>query len=299
MADATRAVPRGIEVLVKKAAVDAEFHALLIERRAEAAREIALELDPAEVAMLNSIPASLLEGIVARTTVAPVTRAAFLGKAAAVMLAALGTDLAIADGPAPPGGIAPDVPGPKPTGITADRPPARERFVLYAESDFRGGVTYAVTETEVWEKRSAELAKMNRVLRQAYIAARDAWNADEARKAVTFPMKTPQLLQSNRIATYSTRDKADEVLARRQEDLDKKAEAAKKTEERRLAALSEQARAKEKQKAGELKAAEALFEKELQRLVAASETPKPPPASRGVSMDRPPTAPPAATGIRP
>ena len=84
------AIPRGIEVLVKKASVHPAFRALLLERRAGAAKEIDLTLDPAEAAILDAIPAAQLEAIIARTTVDPVSRAAFLGKAAAVMIAALG-----------------------------------------------------------------------------------------------------------------------------------------------------------------------------------------------------------------
>ncbi|MHC5056757.1 MAG: hypothetical protein ACYTKD_18895 [Planctomycetota bacterium] len=83
-------IPRGIEVLVKKAAVDPGFRALLLEKRADAAREIALDLDPAEAAMLVAIPASQLEAIIASTKVDDQVRPAFLGKAAAVMIAALG-----------------------------------------------------------------------------------------------------------------------------------------------------------------------------------------------------------------
>ena len=83
-------IPRGIEVMVKKASVDAEFRALLLAKRGDAAREIGLELEPAEVAMLDGVPAGHLEAIIAYTTVSPMSRAAFLGRAAAVMLAALG-----------------------------------------------------------------------------------------------------------------------------------------------------------------------------------------------------------------
>ncbi|HUT35008.1 MAG TPA: hypothetical protein VNE39_16070 [Planctomycetota bacterium] len=290
MAERSVPVPRGIEVLVKKAAVDAEFHALLVERRAEAADEIGLALDPAEVAMLTSIPASLLEGIIARTTVTPVTRAAFLGKAAAVMLAALGTDLAIADGPAPPGGIAPDPV--KPTGITPDRPPGRERYVLYTETNYNGEPTFGVLEESAYAKRSADIARTNRVLRQAYLAAAKAWS-DDAHKGTPFPMRMPQLLQCNRVASYSDRDRAEEMLKRRQDDLDRRAEVVKKAEERRLAAMSDEARAREKRKAELLKAAKALFEKELQRLLAAPAEPAP--VSRGISPARPP----ASFGIQP
>ena len=83
-------IPRGVEVLVKKAAVDPDFKQLLIARRAGAAEEIDLKLQPSEVAMLNAVPAPQLEAIVARTSVEPRQRKAFLGRAAALMLAALG-----------------------------------------------------------------------------------------------------------------------------------------------------------------------------------------------------------------
>ena len=83
-------IPRGIEVLVKKAAVDPEFKFILMRDRAWAAQEIGLVLDAAEATMLNLIPAPQLEAIIARTTVDPRVKPAFLGRAAAVMLVALG-----------------------------------------------------------------------------------------------------------------------------------------------------------------------------------------------------------------
>ncbi len=289
MSDRASQIPRGIEVLVKKAAVDAEFHKLLLERRAEAAKEIGLVLDPAEAAMLASIPASLLEGIIARTTVSPISRAAFLGKAAAVMLAALGTDLAAAEGPPPPGGIAPDIPS------------QRERFVLFTEADYKGQARFAVLNTIAYDKRAAETAARNRLLRDAYVAAQKAWKGDEAYKDIAFPMPEPQLLQIERIGTFNRADQAEELLKFRQKELDKKTQAAAEAEQRRLESLTPEERAKEQKRAALLKAAQALFEKELQRLVAASQPPRPP-VSRGVSMDRPPMPygePPTVTGIRP
>jgi hypothetical protein len=105
-------IPRGIEVLIKKAAVDPEFKALLLEKRADAAREIGLVLDPAEAMMLRAAPAAQLEAIIARTSVAPSQRSAFLGRAAAVMLVALGagTIAGCDQEPPPTKGIAPDRP---------------------------------------------------------------------------------------------------------------------------------------------------------------------------------------------
>jgi len=83
-------IPKGIEVLVKKASVDPAFKALLLERRAGAAQEIGLELDVAETMMLAAVPAGQLEAIIARTDVPQEHRRAFLGHAAAAMLAAIG-----------------------------------------------------------------------------------------------------------------------------------------------------------------------------------------------------------------
>ena len=86
-------IPRGIEVLVKKATVDPAFKALLLAERSAAAAEIGLELSETETAILDGVPAAQLEAIIANTTVGPKLRPAFMGRAAAVMLAALGTTI--------------------------------------------------------------------------------------------------------------------------------------------------------------------------------------------------------------
>ena len=98
-------IPRGIEVLIKKASVDPAFKGLLLEKRAESARKIGLDLDPAEAMMLAAVPAAQLEAIIAQTTVPRQHRRAFLGNAAATMLAAIG-GLAVVSGC--PQGIQPD-----------------------------------------------------------------------------------------------------------------------------------------------------------------------------------------------
>ncbi|UCE27642.1 MAG: hypothetical protein JSW52_02500 [Candidatus Coatesbacteria bacterium] len=103
-------VPRGIEVLVKKAAVDPEFRALLLAERSAAAAEIGLELSEAEVAMLDGVPEIQLDGIIANTMVNPKVRSAFMGRVAAVMLAALGV-AAVDSGCATTLGNQPDDPG--------------------------------------------------------------------------------------------------------------------------------------------------------------------------------------------
>jgi hypothetical protein len=113
-------IPRGIEVLVKKAAVDPRFRALLLEKRADAARQISLELTPAETAMLAAIPRKQLDAIIANTKVKPKSRRIFLGKAASVMLAALGVNVSGCKKESPDRGVRPDPPIGK--GIQPDRP---------------------------------------------------------------------------------------------------------------------------------------------------------------------------------
>lgn len=81
-------VPRGVEVLLKKAAVDLEFRKLLLEQRAEAARTIDLELTEAECQMLAHIPTDQLETITRNTKVKPEHRAIFLDSVGKLMVAA-------------------------------------------------------------------------------------------------------------------------------------------------------------------------------------------------------------------
>jgi len=101
-------VPRGIEILVKKAAVDAEFRELLLGERAAAADRIGLVLEPAESEMLRTIPRPQLERVIGQTAVPLAARAAFLGYAAVVMLAT-GTPTAFADNIHVRTGINPDL----------------------------------------------------------------------------------------------------------------------------------------------------------------------------------------------
>jgi hypothetical protein len=140
-------VPRGIEVLVKKASVDAEFREVLFEQRGRAASAIALELDPAEASMLEAIPREQLAQIVEQTVVPLEQRRVFLGRVAAAMLAALGvavvgcsketeqpTTGVRPDQPRPGQGQTSQVTQPEPmrlttNGIQPDRPPLTTRGV--------------------------------------------------------------------------------------------------------------------------------------------------------------------------
>jgi acyl carrier protein len=128
------AVPQGIEVLVRKAAVDSEFQAALLERRAGAAELIGLELTPAEALMLNAVPVGQLAAIISHTSVPHEHRRAFLGQAAAAMLAALAAMAAgsVQAGGSGLGGIRADPPtgwsgGIRPKDSAPGRPPSRQK----------------------------------------------------------------------------------------------------------------------------------------------------------------------------
>jgi hypothetical protein len=125
-------IPRGIEVLIKKAVVDPSFRELLLDRRAAAADEIGLQLEPAEATMLAAAPRAQLETVIANTRVPEEHRRVFLGKVAAAMFAAIGI-VATSCSPASKGdrpdrpptkGINPD--RPTPAGIKPEPPPAIE-----------------------------------------------------------------------------------------------------------------------------------------------------------------------------
>ncbi len=102
-------LPRGLEVLLKKAAVDAGFRERLLQDRARAADLIGLTLEPAEAAMLDAIPASQLAATVAGTTVDPALRPTFMTYAAAAMVGAITTQACV---PPVAGGARPDEPNP-------------------------------------------------------------------------------------------------------------------------------------------------------------------------------------------
>ena len=107
-------IPRGVEVLLKKASVDAHFRDLLLDQRASAAAAIELHLDPAECGMLAAIPREQLENIVAGTVVPVEQRRLFLGRLAAPMLAMLAaTVVGCGPEPAQSAGSEPDLPAPK------------------------------------------------------------------------------------------------------------------------------------------------------------------------------------------
>ena len=120
-------LPRGIEVLIKKASVDSEFRELLLADPRQAAVSIELELQPVEQAMLQTLPKEQLMAVIDRTEVPLSQRRAFLGRAAAIMLAVLGGGGAAAL-LLSPAGISPGIKGirpdevPAPAGVRPDEP---------------------------------------------------------------------------------------------------------------------------------------------------------------------------------
>lgn len=118
-------LPRNLEILIQKAAVDPEFKARLLEKRSAAAAELEMTLGPAEVAMLDSVPTEQLEAIIAGTKVPEKTRRALLGTVTVATLAALGLLAVYKTRCEPrlnPLGIEPDRPWFGNRGIDPDRP---------------------------------------------------------------------------------------------------------------------------------------------------------------------------------
>jgi len=83
-------IPRGLEVLVKKASVDPKFRALLLADPSAAARSIDLALTPNEEAMLGAVTREQMTAIIDATVVPESHRRTFLGTASAAMLLAIG-----------------------------------------------------------------------------------------------------------------------------------------------------------------------------------------------------------------
>lgn len=88
-------IPRNLEVLIKKASVDPKFRRLLLDKRAEAAYEINLDLSQAEADMLGGIPREQLEQIIQNTKVPPEQREVFSGCLGKIMLATVVATVAV------------------------------------------------------------------------------------------------------------------------------------------------------------------------------------------------------------
>lgn len=82
-------IPRGLELVVKKAAVDTGFREELLLKREKLIDELGIPLDPSEKTMLACVPLDHLEKMIAATTVPPAQRKTLAGASAAAMIAIL------------------------------------------------------------------------------------------------------------------------------------------------------------------------------------------------------------------
>jgi hypothetical protein len=104
-------VPRGIEVLLRKAAVDGPFRERLLADFEGAARSIDLDLSAGERAVLGSVTPDALAAMIDRVEVPPEHRSIFKGRVAAAMLTIVaGTAFACSPPGIAPGGcvVAPE-----------------------------------------------------------------------------------------------------------------------------------------------------------------------------------------------
>ncbi len=82
-------IPRAMELMLKKAAVDAEFCRQLLEKRSKVSGTIGLDLDPAERQMLDVIPEPQLKAIIAGTAVPEAQKRVLATGSAAAIVALL------------------------------------------------------------------------------------------------------------------------------------------------------------------------------------------------------------------
>lgn len=82
-------IPRGLEILVKRAAIDIAFKSALLTKRDKIAEELDIPLDPSEKAMLACIPAEHLEKMIQATEVPPAQHKLLAKGTTAAMLALL------------------------------------------------------------------------------------------------------------------------------------------------------------------------------------------------------------------
>jgi hypothetical protein len=115
-------IPRGIEVLVKKASVDRTFRQQLLKTKSGAAELIDLELTKPEIMMLNATPEDHLAAVIDSTSVPERHRSIFLGTAAVLMLAAIGVTVTGCDGVVQTRGVQPDRPPDTDAAAATSRP---------------------------------------------------------------------------------------------------------------------------------------------------------------------------------
>lgn len=80
-------IPRGLELLIKRAAIDEAFKNELLQKRDKLVDEMHIPLDPSEKAMLSCVPVEHLEKMIMATVVPPSQRKVIAAGSAAAMIA--------------------------------------------------------------------------------------------------------------------------------------------------------------------------------------------------------------------
>jgi hypothetical protein len=163
----------------------------------------------------------------------------------------------------------------------------RTKYAVYEKRDWRGTDSYDIIPAADYAELVAEARRTNRVLRDAYRAAREAWEADEKNQGTRFPLGMPRYLRVRRLSIYRGRDRAEAAAAKRQDRLDKRAERLAEREKRRLERLRESVRKREKDEAAARARAERLFETKLNELLAGKAEKKPDKAKEPSTSDEP------------
>ncbi|MBI3038800.1 hypothetical protein HYY75_07105 [bacterium] len=84
-----KGIPRGMELLLKRAAVDELFRSELFEKRSKVADDLGIPLDQSERMMLDQIPGNQLSAIIGATKVPDSQKRTLIGASTAAMLALL------------------------------------------------------------------------------------------------------------------------------------------------------------------------------------------------------------------
>lgn len=180
------------------------------------------------------------------------------------------------------------------TGAENDAEPAddderddRTKYAVYEKRDWRGTDSFAIIPADEYARLVAETRRANRLFREAYRAAREAWEADEKTQGTRFPLRMPPFVRVRRLSIYTGRERAQAAALKRQDRLDKRAERRAEREKRRLERMSDRARKREKEEADALARAEGLFESKLKELLAETTEKKEGEATKPSTADQP------------
>lgn len=80
-------IPRGLELLIKRASIDSEFKSALVQKRSELLKELGITLDETEKNILECVPIDHLTRMIEATEVPPSQRKAISSGSVAAMIA--------------------------------------------------------------------------------------------------------------------------------------------------------------------------------------------------------------------